>query len=64
VEDQYRSGLARSSDVLDAETLLAQSRFDVINRHYASYWNQARLLATAGSDPAEFYANANLRGEH
>ncbi len=55
VEDQYRSGLARSSDVLDAEALLAKSRFEVINRHYDSYWNQARLLTTAGIDPAGFY---------
>jgi outer membrane protein TolC len=64
VEDQYRSGLARSSDVLDAEVLLADSRYKVITRHYESYWNQARLLATAGEDPAEFYANVARRGAH
>ncbi len=64
VEDQYRSGLARSSDVLDAEVLLADSRYTVITKHYESYWNQARLLATAGEDPAEFYADVARRGEH
>ncbi len=64
VEDQYRSGLARSSDVLDAEVLLADSRYTVITRHYQSYWNQARLLVTAGEDPAEFYADVARRGAH
>ncbi len=63
VEDQYRTGLARSSDVLDAEVLLADSRYAVITRHYESYWNQARLLATAGKNPAEFYADIAQRGE-
>jgi outer membrane protein len=56
VEDQYRQGLARSSDVLDAEALLATSRFDAVTKHYATYRAQARLLVAAGRDLAGFYA--------
>ena len=56
VEDQYRQGLARSSDVLDAETLLAQSRYDVVRRHYATYRAQAELLMVAGHDLVGFYS--------
>jgi outer membrane protein TolC len=55
VTDQYKAGVARSSDVLDAETLLAQSRFDVVTRHYAIYAAQATLLVAAGWDLVEFY---------
>ncbi len=56
VEDQYRQGLARSSDVLDAEALLAASRFEVVTKHYATYRAQARLLVAAGRDLTGFYA--------
>ena len=56
VSDQYREGLARSSDVLDAETLLAGRRFDVVRSHYAIYRAQAELLTVAGRDLAQFYA--------
>jgi outer membrane protein TolC len=55
VEDQYRSGLARSSDVLDAEALLAGSRYAVVRKHYARYFAQAQLLTTAGWDLVDFY---------
>ncbi len=58
VEDQYRAGLARSSDVLDAEALLAASRFNVVTKHYATYRAQAALLAAAGRDLAAFYGAA------
>lgn len=58
VADQYRQGLARSSDVLDAETLLAQSRFDLVRRHYATYRTQAALLTAAGRDLTAFYSGA------
>lgn len=57
VEDQYGAGLARSGDVLDAEALLAQSRHDVVRRHYAAYRAQTELLIVAGTDAAEFYAS-------
>jgi len=56
VTDQYKAGVARSSDVLDAEALLAQSRFDVVTRHYAIYAAQASLLVAAGWDLVDFYA--------
>jgi len=58
VEDQYREGVARSSDVLDAETLLARARFDVVRRHYQTYRAQADLLTAAGRDLAAFYGGA------
>lgn len=58
VEDQYTEGLARSSDVLDAEALLAQSRFDAVRRHYAAYRAQAELLIAAGQDATTFYRGA------
>jgi len=64
VEDQYRQGLARSSDVLDAETLLAGSRYDVVRRHYDIYRAQTALLMAAGRDPIAFYGGAGgARGE-
>jgi outer membrane protein len=57
VEDQYRAGVARSSDVLDAETLLAESRYQVVTKHYARYFAQARLLTAAGCDLVGFYGD-------
>lgn len=59
VEDQYGAGLARSGDVLDAETLLAQNRHDAVRLRYAAYRAQADLLVTAGLDLAEFYGGAD-----
>jgi outer membrane protein TolC len=56
VADQYQAGVARSSDVLDAEALLAESLFDVVTRHYAIYEAQASLLVSAGWDLVDFYA--------
>ncbi len=56
VADQYGEGLARSSDVLDAETLLAGSRYDAVRSHYRIYRAQARLLVAAGRDLKAFYA--------
>ena len=55
VTDQYRAGLARGSDVLDAEALLSASRFTLAERHLAAYLDQATLLALAGRDLASFY---------
>ncbi len=54
-EDQYRAGLVDTTDVLDAEALLAQSRFALIAQHYSAYLKQAQVLALAGSDLAAFY---------
>lgn len=58
VEDQYRAGVARSSDVLDAEALLADRRFAVVQRHHDAFLARARLAATAGTDLATYYASA------
>jgi len=55
VSDQYRAGLARSSDVLDAETLLSTSRFTLAERRLAAYLQQATVLAIAGRDLPSFY---------
>ncbi len=56
VEDQYREGLARASDVLDAESLLAQSEFDVLDRRAQSYLLRAQLAAAVGSDLVRAFA--------
>ncbi len=58
VEDQYGEGLAKSGDVLDAEAMLAQSRHDVVRRHYAAYRAQTELLLLAGRDAPAFYGTA------
>jgi len=58
VEDQYREGLARSTDALDAEALLAESRFGLAARRYRAYALQAALLATLGEDLPAFYEHA------
>jgi len=63
VEDQYGEGLARSGDVLDAEAMLAQSRHDVVRRHYAAYRAQTELLLLAGRDATAFYSTAEAIAE-
>jgi len=55
VTDQYRAGLARGSDVLDAESLLSSARFTLAERHLAAYLQQATVLAIAGRDLPAFY---------
>jgi outer membrane protein len=57
VEDQYRSGLAKSTDVLDAESTLAESRFALVSQHYNAYLKQGALLAVADEDLPTFYAS-------
>jgi len=56
-EDQYKAGLARTTDVLDAESVLAESRFNLAERYYQAYARQAALLALRGEDLAGFYAS-------
>ncbi|MCG6962057.1 MAG: TolC family protein [Acidobacteria bacterium] len=56
-EDQYRAGLAKTTDVLDAEALLAESRFTLIAQHYNAYLKQGRLLAFSGKNLVEFYSS-------
>ncbi len=56
VEDQYRQGIARSSDVLDAEALLADSRLQVVIKHHQGFMARARLAAVTGRDLAAFFA--------
>jgi outer membrane protein len=55
VEDQYKAGLARTTDVLDAEATLAESRFAVANQHYTAYLRQGALLGAAGMDLVSFF---------
>jgi len=59
VSDQYTEGVARSNDVLDAETMLARARYDVVRRHYQTYRAQADLLTAAGRDLAVFYGGVS-----
>jgi outer membrane protein len=61
VEDQYKAGLAKSTDVLDAESTLAESRFALVNQHYNAYLKQGALLAVADEDLPTFYANLTPR---
>lgn len=58
VEDQYKEGLARTTDVLDAESVLAESRFALGRTHYQAYAKQAALLAAMGEDLPAFYERA------
>ena len=55
IEDQYKEGLARTTDVLDAESVLAESRWRVVQMHYRAYARQAGLLAAMGEDLPSFY---------
>jgi len=58
-EDQYKAGLARTIDVLDAESTLAESRFSLVNQHYTAYLKEGILAAAAGLDlPAVFAGTA------
>ncbi len=64
-EDQYKAGLARTTDVLDAESVLAQSRFALANQRYSAYLKQGVLLAGTGGDLPTFFANVIPTGlEH
>ncbi len=54
-EDQYRAGMSKTADVLDAEALLAESRFALIAQHYNAYLKQGRLLALSGESLVDFY---------
>ncbi len=56
VTDQYQEGLARSSDVLDAEALLADSRLQIIIKHHQGFLAAARLAAVTGQDLVSFYS--------
>ncbi len=56
VEDQYHQGLARSSDVLDAEALLAGSRLQIIIKRHQGFLASARLAAVTGRDLVSFYS--------
>jgi len=58
LEDQYREGMAQSSDALDAEALLADSRLGLAARRYRAYAQQAALLAVLGEDLPAFYERA------
>jgi outer membrane protein TolC len=61
VENQYKEGLAPSGDALDAEALLADSRFGLAARRYRAYTQQAALLAVMGEDLPAFYENATAQ---
>lgn len=55
VSDQYGEGLVRTLEVLDAESLLAESRFQLISLKYRAFAKQAALLVAAGEDLVKFY---------
>lgn len=57
-EDQYKAGLARTIDVLDAESVLAESRFSLVNQHYTAYLKEGLLAAAAGLDLPAVFAGA------
>jgi outer membrane protein len=57
IEDQYKEGLARTIDVLDAESVLAESRFSEAQTYYQAYAKQAALLAAMGEDLPSFYGS-------
>jgi len=57
-EDQYKAGLSRTIDVLDAEAVLAESRFSLVNEHYTAYLKEGLLAAAAGLDLPDVFAAA------
>jgi outer membrane protein len=61
-EDQYTAGLARTIDVLDAEAVLAESRFSLVNEHYTAYLKEGLLAAAAGLDLPTVFAGAAPAG--
>lgn len=63
VEDQYRAGVARSTEVLDAEAALAENRFASVSQRYAAYLRQGVLLALADLDLPAFFEGAGPAGE-
>jgi outer membrane protein len=56
-EDQYKAGQARTTDVLDAESVLAESRFSLVNQRYNAYLKQGVVLSVTGEDLPTFFAN-------
>jgi outer membrane protein TolC len=60
VTDQYQQAYAKSSDVLDAETVLAESRFGQSDCLCRAYALQAGLLAILGEDLESFYAASSV----
>ncbi|BDU74058.1 TolC family protein [Mesoterricola silvestris] len=60
VSEQYQQAYAKSADVLDAETVLAESRFSLSDRLCRAYAVQAGLLALLGEDLETFYATRSL----
>ena len=65
VADQYKAGLVRTTDVLDAESVLAESRFSLASQHYNAYLKEGVLLAATGADLPAFFAGVTPNGtEH
>jgi len=62
-EDQYKAGLAKTTDVLDAEAVLAQSRFALVAQHYSAYMKQGTLLSVMGEALPTFYENLPVAGQ-
>jgi len=60
VEDQYKAGLLKTTDVLDAESVLADSRFKEATAYYTAYARQAILLAVMGRDLENFYSTTGV----
>jgi outer membrane protein len=56
-EDQYKAGLARTTDVLDAEAVLADSRFALVNQHFAAYLEEGALVTASGQDLPSFFSS-------
>ncbi|MEW6364395.1 MAG: TolC family protein [Acidobacteriota bacterium] len=57
LEDQYKEGIVRTTDVLDAESLLAESRFTLAAQRYKAYQKQGAVLALMGENLSGFYQN-------
>jgi outer membrane protein TolC len=62
-EDQYKAGLVRTLDVLDAESTLAESRFALVNQHYTADLKEGILAAAAGFDLPAVFAGVTSAGE-
>ena len=58
VEDQYKEGLVKTTDTLDAESVLAESRFGAVDKRCRAYAQQAVLLTALGEDLPAFFETA------
>jgi outer membrane protein len=59
VEDQYKEGILKTTDFLEAETLFAESRFKEVESLHKVVALEAEILAVMSEDLKAFFADKN-----